>query len=118
MGESGEGHYQSQEFPLTLLERQQGVASVLISDGLQYHPHDVTYYFCIKVCMTMFHNIFISNGVGAIARVVGSIPRPSCENSSDQELDLGMTYLWQPLCLPNVNVLQTLDISNLNLINI
>ena len=25
-------------------------------------------------------------GVRAIARVVGSIPRPSCENSSDQEL--------------------------------
>ena len=32
-------------------------------------------------------------GVGAIARVAGSIPGPSCENSSDQELDLGMTYL-------------------------
>ena len=39
-------------------------------------------------------------GVRAIAWVVGSIPRPSCENSSDQELDLGMTYLWQPCVFP------------------
>ena len=39
-------------------------------------------------------------GVGAIARVVGSIPRPSCENSSDQELDLGMTNPWQPCVFP------------------
>ena len=48
---------------------------------------------------------------------MGSIPRPSCENSSDQELDLDMTddIPVATLCLPSVNVLQTLDISNLNL---
>ena len=40
----------------------------------------------------------------------------SCENSSDQELDLGMTNPWHPCVSPvYINVLQTLDISNLHL---
>ena len=48
--------------------------------------------------------------------VVGSIPGPSCENSYDQELghDIPVANICQP---PSVNILKTLDTSNLNLMN-
>ena len=47
-------------------------------------------------------------GVGAISRVTGSIPGPCCENSTDQELDLGMKHRVAALCQPHqcsVNVI-------------
>ena len=46
-------------------------------------------------------------GVRAIARVVGTIPRPSCENSSNQELDLGKLVSFQCKCSKNTGYFQS-----------
>ena len=54
VGDRGESHYQSHEFPLQHTDTVPGRVHVLIANGLEYHSHDVTYYFCVEVQTTTF----------------------------------------------------------------
>jgi len=47
-GSDGEGHFQSNEMEIEMLEELPGFARLDIPGGLEYHPHDNIFYLCAQ----------------------------------------------------------------------